>query len=351
MTATQISSTDHSVSSGSAYRIIAGAIVSSTLIFLLNNVLTFWFEFPGILNIFGQYGWFGIDADAGSYTSRQVALGWLQLLLYIAALAFVVTWVRKNPGIEGLENDAARYCWLTAFIIRAAFWTVLLVGLADFVISFLRVENLLAGFIGEQLTSDLGRPQFRGYYLHYPLIGLAIIIALFTRSLSFVWLAVLVVFAEFQIVISRFVFSYEQAFMGDLVRFWYAALFLFASSYALIEEAHVRVDVLYARFSKRTKAWANTFGSLFLGMPICFTILVLGLWGKGSSLNSPLLSFEISQSGFGMYVKYLMAGYLVVFALSMIIQFTAYFLENAAVLLKGSEPNSRLTDSAPEPVS
>lgn len=348
MTAVQISS-GHSASSGVFCRILAGTIVSSALIFLLNNILTFWFEFPGILNLFAHYDWFGLDADADNYSSMQIALGWLQLFLYFAALALVVTWVQKYPGLVGLDIDAKRYAWFAAFIIRAAFWAVLLVGIADFVISFLRVENLLAAFIGEQLTSDMGRPQFRGYYLHYPLMCLAVVIALFTRSLSFVWLAVLVVFSEFQIVISRFVFSYEQAFMGDLVRFWYAALFLFASSYALIEEAHVRVDVLYAYFSKRTKAWSNCFGILILGLPICFTILILGLWGKGSSLNSPLLSFEISQSGFGMYVKYLMAGYLIIFALTMIVQFTAYFLENVAVLLKGHETDNEATVSPLEP--
>jgi len=38
------------------------------------------------------------------------------------------------------------------------------------------------------------------------------------------------------IVISRFIFSYEQAFMADLVRFWYGALFLFASAYTLLED-------------------------------------------------------------------------------------------------------------------
>ena len=77
---------------------------------------------------------------------------------------------------------------------------------------------------------------------------------------------------EFQIVLARFIFSYEQTFMGDLVRFWYGSLFLFASSYALIHEGHVRVDVLYTKFSKRAKAWSNLFGCLLLGIPICWTI-------------------------------------------------------------------------------
>ena len=54
------------------------------------------------------------------------------------------------------------------------------------------------------------------------------------------------------------------------------------------------------------------------------------MWGKGSSLNSPLLSFEIYQQGFGMYVKYLMAAFLMIFALSMILQFTAYLFQSMA---------------------
>ena len=140
----------------------------------------------------------------------------------------------------------------------------------------------------------------------------------------------MIVGAEFLIVITRFVFSYEQAFMGDLVRFWYAALFLFASAYTLLHDGHVRVDVLYAGFSERGKAVTNSLGAVLLGLPICWTILILGTSSKGSVINSPLLSFEISQSGFGMYTKYLMAAYLLIFAVSMAIQFTSFFLGNMA---------------------
>jgi len=178
----------------------------------------------------------------------------------------------------------------------------------------------------------LGRSRFRGSYVHYPLIVVALAIAAFTRSVGFTWLAFLIVLAELQIVLARFVFSYEQAFMGDLVRFWYAALFLFASAYTLVHEGHVRVDLLYTTFSPRGKAWANAVGAALLGVPLCWVILTMGMWTKGSSLANPMLNFEISQSGFGMYVKYLMAGLLVIFALSMAAQFTAYFLESVAVL-------------------
>ena len=43
-----------------------------------------------------------------------------------------------------------------------------------------------------------------------------------------------------------------------------------------------------------------------------------------------MMNFETSMSGFGMYVKYLMAAFLVIFALSMLFQFTAYLLNSMA---------------------
>jgi TRAP-type mannitol/chloroaromatic compound transport system permease small subunit len=198
------------------------------------------------------------------------------------------------------------------------------------VISFLRVEGLLPVLFGDALATELGRPQFRGGYVHIPLVLAGCVTAAFSRSLGFTWLALLVVAAELSIVLSRFIFSYEQAFQGDLVRFWYGALFLFASAYTLYEDGHVRVDVVYAGLSSRMKGLVNIWGSLLLGMTLCVTVLAIGMAGKSSIINSALLSFEVSQSGFGMYVKYLMAGFLGIFAITMMIQFAAYILESLA---------------------
>ena len=121
--------------------------------------------------------------------------------------------------------------------------------------------------------------------------------------------------------------------MADLVRFWYGALFLFASPYTLIKEGHVRVDIIYASLSNQGRALANAIGCFALGLPLCWTILTLGMWGQASAINGPLLSFEVTQSGFGLYTKYLLAGYLLVFALAMLVQFMSYLLSNVATLL------------------
>ena len=312
-------------------RTFAVSIVAIMVLFLLNNYLNVWRQWPGLPSFFSHHGWFGLEALRTPLVDEQVTKGWLQLLSYLGAVALTglyVFWTHKRP----LRADAALLSRFAAYIIRAAFWIVLIIGFVDILISFLRVENLLSPLVGEDLTQALGRPQFRGMYVHFPLILLSFVIAFFNRSLGFTWLAFLVVLAEFQIVISRFVFSYEQPFMGDLVRFWYAALFLFASAYTLVHDGHVRVDVLYSRFNKRSKAWTNAVGTLLLGLPLGWVILVTGMWDRTSSINSPLYSFEVSQSGYGLYVKYLMVGFLAVYAVSMIIQFSSYLLDNAADL-------------------
>ena len=305
-------------------RLIANTLMAIMILFLIHRYFIFWHAWPNITEALA--GISGNNTDISKTLSYTVILGFVLVIV-------IVIWRALARKSASLIDEADRYAGWSAYIIRFAFWSVFLIGFADTTISALRVENVLADLVGKSLDIKLGLAKFRGLYLHYPLLVLSAIIAAFTRNLSFIWLAFLVVLAEFTIVITRFVFSYEQAYMGDLVRFWYAALFLFASAYTFSEEGHVRVDVIYANMKARTKAWVNTIGCLALGIPLCFTILLTGLGSKFSSLSSPIINFEISQSGFGLYVKYLMAGFLIIFAVSMAIQFISYFLRNVAMLL------------------
>lgn len=319
-------------------RIAALSTATVAVLFTLNNYLIFWLGWPGLANLLSHFGWLGAAPLRAPLSGGDVTLGFIQLGLYAGGVLSVVIYTATRAG-HTLTTDADLLAAAAAYIARAAFWAVLLVGLTDMVISFLRVEGLLPAVVGEHLATQLGRATYRGNFVHYPLIGIALVIACFHRSLGFTWLALLIVLAEFQIVLTRFIFSYEQAFMGDLVRFWYAALFLFASAYTLIEEGHVRVDIIYAGMRTRAKAWTNVVGSIVLGVPLCWVIMTSGMWDKSNLINAPLLSFEVTQSGYGLYVKYLMAGFLLVYALTMMMQFLGYTLRNAAVILK--DPDAR----------
>lgn len=293
--------------------------VTMAFAYVINNFLCFWLEWPGVFALISE------PRPSGS----GLALSLVQTALFLMSIGLAVVFVTRSPS-RTLRADAMTMANIANFVVRFAFWSVLLIGVIDAVISFLRVEALADQIFGADIATELGRSRFRGPFVHAPMLVVALVIAARSRSLGFHWLALLVVLAELGIVLSRFVFSYEQAFQGDLVRFWYGALFLFASAYTLFEDGHVRVDVLYAGFSEKTKGLINAIGAVFLGLLLCWTIMILGMWNQSSIINSPLLAYEVSQSGFGMYVKYWMAGFLAIFAVTMSIQFASCALESIA---------------------
>tara|TARA_B110000495_G_scaffold103629_1_gene89547 strand:- start:1125 stop:2108 length:984 start_codon:yes stop_codon:yes gene_type:complete len=315
-------------------RIFSYSILAITFVFLINNVLTVWFDWPGIKQLYSNYGLFGFKKLSKPLEGSVLTFAFIQLFFYLVSLIIVIFYVFKSIN-QTLESDAEILTKFTAYIIRSSFWAVLIVGAADFLVSFMLVEKLIEPIFNEEIKYKLVNPNFRITFIHFPLILISFVIGYFTRTVGFIWLAVLVVGSEFSIVLSRFIFEYEQAFQGDLVRFWYSALYLFASAYALMHEGHVRVDVLYTGFTERKKAWTNTIGSLVLGIPLCLIVIFLGLSSKASIINGPVLSFEITQQGSnGLYLLYLMAIFLAVFAVSMLIQFTSYFMGSSYKILK-----------------
>ena len=297
------------------------------LVYVINNFIIFNFGAAGFLHTLNLGSFSGVEVPKTGFSKQASIFGTIQTIIIFGIVGYLAY---RAFSTSKLRDDADLLDWISAYIIRAAFWAVLIVGLTDAVLSFLRVEGFHKVLFGETAGAAIALPSARGLYVHIPLMILAALIALRDKSVSLVWLALLVVVAEFLIVIARFIYGYEQTFMGDLVRFWYAALFLFASAYTLKEDGHVRVDVLYAGLKRKTKSTLNIIGIVFFGLPLCWLILARGMWGKSSLINSPMLNFETSMSGFGMYVKYLMAAFLIIFALSMIFQFTAYLLNSMA---------------------
>ena len=295
-------------------------MVTTMFAFVFNSYLTLALEWPKIIELFYMNN---------ELTSLDYFKIFIEIFVYFISIAgvFYLSYIYRD---QSLRKDCLLLNKTVNYFIRSCFWAVVFVGLADVIISFLRVEDLLDNVVGQDLATQLGRSKFRGPYVHIPLVFLGFFVGIFIKHIAFTWLAFLVVIAELLIVITRFVFSYEQAFQGDIVRFWYAALFLFASAYTLFEDGHVRVDVLYSKFTSKTKGIVNSYGSVLMGMTLCWCILLLGMWEKTNVIVNPMLSYESAQSGFGMYTKYWLASFLAIFAISMMIQFSSYLFESYA---------------------
>jgi len=60
---------------------------------------------------------------------------------------------------------------------------------------------------------------------------------------------------------------------------WYlfAAAFLLAAGYTLLNGEHVKIDVIYSRWSKRAQTWIDVLGFTFFLLPFCATILWFGI--------------------------------------------------------------------------
>ena len=289
-------------------------VIGFLIAFILNNYLTLSYDFPGAISGF----------------SEQSMLGLVQLSVYgISCVMISYFLVLKNT--RSLRQDAELVNSLNVYLIRGLFWSVLFIGVVDVLIAFVRVERILPLYINDDMIRLLNKPTFIGPKIHIPIFIVSFILAAFTKTLGFVWLSLMIVLAELLIVISRFVFSYEQPFMADLVRYWYAALFLFASAYTLYDEGHVRVDIIYAGLTEKMKGYLNAIGAVLLGLSTSLIIVLIGFNGKYSIVNKPLMSFEVSQTGtVGMFVKYQMALFLGIFGITMAIQFVSCFFESIA---------------------
>lgn len=60
---------------------------------------------------------------------------------------------------------------------------------------------------------------------------------------------------------------------------WYlfAWAFLLAAGYTLLQQEHVKIDVLYSRFSRRRQVWIDILGIVLFLTPICLIVLYFGI--------------------------------------------------------------------------
>jgi len=88
------------------------------------------------------------------------------------------------------------------------------------------------------------------------------------------WLALLMVLVTFLVVVLRYAFDFGSIALQESVTYMYAMLFMLGAAYTLQQNGHVRVDILYQRFSRRGRAWVDLLGTLLLLVPVCVFLLL-----------------------------------------------------------------------------
>ncbi|MBX9835808.1 MAG: TRAP transporter small permease subunit [Burkholderiaceae bacterium] len=75
----------------------------------------------------------------------------------------------------------------------------------------------------------------------------------------------------------RKVFNYSSNGFLEVQWYLFAAAFLLAAGYTLLQGEHVKVDVVASRLSKRAQTWIDVFGFVFFLTPVCLVILWYGI--------------------------------------------------------------------------
>lgn len=89
------------------------------------------------------------------------------------------------------------------------------------------------------------------------------------------WLILAMVLLSAGNAISRYALNISSNAWLEIQWYLFSAVFLLCSGYALQLNQHVRIDVVVGRFSRRTHAWIDIFGTLFFLLPMALTIMWL----------------------------------------------------------------------------
>jgi len=89
-------------------------------------------------------------------------------------------------------------------------------------------------------------------------------------------LAVLVLLVVYDAT-ARYLFSTGSIALQELEWHLFDVVILLSIAYTLKHSAHVRVDIFYDKFSKKTQLFINIISGLFFILPLSFLIIYIGI--------------------------------------------------------------------------
>ena len=101
-------------------------------VFVINNFIIFNFGAAGFLHTLNLGGFSGVRVPKTGFNGQAVIFGVIQTLVIFCTIGYSAY---RAFISSSLRNDASVLDWFSAYIIRAAFWAVLIVGLTDAALS------------------------------------------------------------------------------------------------------------------------------------------------------------------------------------------------------------------------
>lgn len=112
------------------------------------------------------------------------------------------------------------------------------------------------------------------------------------------WLILAAVLVSAGNAVVRKIFNESSNAWLELQWYLFGAAFLLASAYTLLQNEHIRIDILYNNYSRRRQLWVDLFGHVFFLMP--FVILMISYFVPYVLLS--VRSGEVSTNAGGLTI-------------------------------------------------
>jgi len=112
------------------------------------------------------------------------------------------------------------------------------------------------------------------------------------------WLVLVAVFISAGNAALRKAFGFSSNAFLEMQWYLFAAIFLIGGGFTLLRQEHVRIDLIYNRFSRRAQIYIDIFGTLFFLLP--FALLLA--WLSWPYFHGAWLSGEHSANAGGLIV-------------------------------------------------
>ena len=138
------------------------------------------------------------------------------------------------------------------------------------------------------------------------------------------WIMLLMVLVVFFDVVLRYAFSKSAVWLQELEWHLFGVVYLVGAAYTMLYDEHVRVDIVYSRFSSRGKAWVDFILYLVFFYPSAIMIV----WTTWPFVASSYRVMEGSPDPGGIPLRFVLKSVIIVGFVLLIIQAFSQTVKN-----------------------
>ena len=153
---------------------------------------------------------------------------------------------------------------------------------------------------------------------------------------SIAWLTLFMVLFSVINVLASWLFNLSWIWLRESVTWMHGANFLLAAAYTLNSQAHVRVDIFYAKMNRRKRALVDFIGTLLLLLPTSLFIA----WASWPAFLLSWRVGEVSSEAGGLPAVYLLKSLLLIMPLLLILEGINQLSKSGLVLFSHSQEGS-----------